>query len=302
MDNYLVPLSDIGPLQADLSENDVIALQLKLFQLLTRRTGLYTMGDSSSVRVETAQELLASICFLLRLHMKESGLSPQKLLSFDAEEIFADAIRTVERKIQQGKKLYKTACLSIPDIENVSLIDTLRGIGTFFKRYNYRFFAHQTPGDIDYQLCNAMPETMKGVEYIVEYLRRLIIENDLLRHFRENSLIGLLSVYCPGYKDLLINLYEPVLTNAVGLALIGMDVYQLNISDADRSSILKLFESVPRKDAEALLRDSAESLSHQLEIRNAVAKEYMTKAAVNLYPRIEVALTVHSIDGIFISW
>jgi hypothetical protein len=81
------------------------------------------------------------------------------------------------------KRLFITASLGLPAIENASLRDTMRGIRLFFRRYDLHFFAHQIPTVLDYQLSHAVPDSFLGIEYIVEYLRRLIIENDFLRRF-----------------------------------------------------------------------------------------------------------------------
>ena len=56
-DNKLTPIN--GGLSESLTEEDEVSIQAKLWLLLKRRTELYTMGDSSSVRIETARSLLS---------------------------------------------------------------------------------------------------------------------------------------------------------------------------------------------------------------------------------------------------
>ena len=56
-------------LTAVLSEQDRLAWQAKLWQLLRLQTERYTMGQSTSLREDTARALLQSLCFSLdRLH------------------------------------------------------------------------------------------------------------------------------------------------------------------------------------------------------------------------------------------
>ncbi|MGE4485925.1 MAG: DUF6179 domain-containing protein [Oscillospiraceae bacterium] len=303
MDEYsLTSFADEGLFGSDLSQEEQSVIQLKLWRLLSRWTGLYTLGDSSSVRTETAQEILSSIWFLIRLYLKESAKPAKYLVAADVEEVLAQAIVIAEQKIGKGKELYKAACLSMPDVGNISLFDTLKGIGSFFKRYDCRFCAHQIPCDIDYQLCLPVPETLCGIEYITEYLRRLLIENNFIRHFKKEDVIGLLKVYCPDYKGLLINLYEPVLTNAAGLILIHKEASRLNITESEKSKILALLVCLTGKEVHALLSRAAEKLSDELEISSYDEREYMQQTALGLYPRIKAALTVKNIDGIFMSW
>ena len=57
----------------------------KLWQLLERQTQRYTMEESASVRVETAQELLESLLYCLRLGLRgkgePAGAAPPRRLS-----------------------------------------------------------------------------------------------------------------------------------------------------------------------------------------------------------------------------
>ena len=71
-----------------LTEEEEIFVQAKLWQLLARRTELYTMGEHSSVRIETAQELLQSISFCLDVYLKQSGNTKKLLAIADLEELF----------------------------------------------------------------------------------------------------------------------------------------------------------------------------------------------------------------------
>ena len=298
----LAPLKDFGLVGNDLNNDDISILQLKLWQLLSRRTGLYTMDDSSSVRVEIAQEMLTSICFLLGLYLKDNKLSPKYIVSADGEKVFNNAIEVIKKRIEQGKQLYQAACLSTPDIENKSLNDTLKSIGDFFRDYDYHYFSHQIPCEIDYQISEPVSETLYGIEYISEYLRRLIIENNLIRHFQKEKIIGLLNCYCQDYKGLLINLYEPILTNAIGLTIIRKDTCHLNITKTEQLEILEKLKPLTRKDTKSLLSKAAVTLSQQLRINNIAAQKYMMKTAIDLCPRIKSAFTNNNVDGIFLSW
>ncbi|MPM10964.1 hypothetical protein SDC9_57302 [bioreactor metagenome] len=302
MDNLsLMALAGGGYSDGSLTNEEALKIQEKLWRFLARRTELYTMGDSSSVPAETAGELLNSICFTLSLCLKESGSPASLLASADLEELFARGVRATEKQVERGKLLWQAACVSVPKIDNISLRDTLRGIGGFFKRYDHRFFAHQIPCDIDYQLCRAVPDELHGIEYLNEYLSRIIIENDFLRKFDERLVIRLLKSYCPDYKGLLINLYEPAAVNAAGLALTGGDVFSLDITDADRARLSALLAGLPESSARKALSDCAGRLYRAVDIGDAAAREYLTQTALGLWPRIAAALPSGKLDGIFLS-
>lgn len=286
-----------------LSDGERTVLQVKLWQLLARRTDRYVTGDSSSVPLETAQELLASICFTLDGYLQEEGKSRPLLVDADLDELFLEGVKKIEAKIAAGKKLWRAACLSapVPPIENISLQDTLRGVGAFFKRYDYLFLAHQIPCDLDYQLCRPVPDAYLGISYINEYLRRVVTENGILNRFEKGLVIRLLESYVPDYKNQLVNLCEPVIVNAVGLALLGGHIPALDITKEDRSYLAALFEPMSEKEGQDALTGAARRFCKEAGLFDTFTRRYIADTARDLAPRIRAALPAGHLDGIFLS-
>ena len=301
MSNNELTISN-GDISQVLTEEDEINIQAKLWQLLARRTELYTMGEHSSVRIETAQELLQSISFCLDVYLKQSGNTKKLLSTADLEELFNLGQKALEEQLNLGKRLYSKACLTAPEIENISYKDTLRSISGFFKQYDYRFFAHLIPCDIDYQLCHAVKESLQGVEYINQYLGRIIIENGFIKRFEKNVAERLLNSYCSDYKGLLINLYEPLATNAIGLALLQEESKKLNITVADNNRLISLFESLTVTPAKKALADAADRVCTEIGINDPSSVRYLRKTAEGIYPRIEAALLHGDLSGIFLNF
>ena len=295
-----VPMGGLAASGA-LSDEEQIIVQMKLWQFLGRQTKLYTFSDSSSVPVETAEELLSSICFTLDAYVKATGSAPKLLVTENLDTLFEGGLKILEAKIGEGKRLWQAACISAPEIENISYRDTLRSIGGFWKRYDSRFLAHQIPCDIDYQLCHSVPEHNQGIEYVNEYLRRIIAENSIIRLFSRDLVIRLLERYCPDYKELLINLCEPVIVNAVGLALIGSSPLALHISDADRQKLLELFAHLTDSKVCLALTEAAGTFCNKVGITDRSIREYIIHTAADLYPRVLAALPTGNLSGIFIS-
>ena len=291
-----------GAMSEMLSEEEEKTLQTKLWRLLARRTELYTMGESSSVRVETAQELLQSILFCLNLYLKRSGNTRKLLVKGELEELFALGLKAVEEELETGRRLYNTTCLTAPKIENISYKDTLVGIGEFFKRYDYRYFAHQIPCDIDYQLCHPVDVKKQGIEYINEYLLHIKAENDFVCKFDNKLAEGLLGAYCSDFRGLLINIYEPLAVNAIGLALLRGDVRSLCITPTEAQRLNKLFEPLSVTPAKKALSDAAKRVCAELGLSDKVSEVYLSKTAQELFPRIEAALPQGNLGGIFLSF
>ena len=88
--------------------------------------------------------------------------------------------------------------------------DTLRSIGGFWRRYDPRFFAQEIPCGTDYQLALPVPPEQQGVDYVVTYLAHLAVENRFLQRYPRKVLCPVWEVYCPHYRQEVLNLFEPV--------------------------------------------------------------------------------------------
>lgn len=277
---------------------DVLSFQKELYQLLARQTALYTSIDSSSVRVETAQELLQSICFTLKLDLDTAGQGAPATGALG--DLFAQGQQEIHQKISFGKELWQMVCDNLPPVENRSLRDTLRSMGTFWRRYDSRFFAHQIPCDIDYQLCWPVDESVLGIDYINTYLTRLWMEHRFLNRFSAKELIPVLNAYCPDYQGLLINLYEPIATNVIGLAILGEHRGSLLIPDDKHSALQAYLADLPKAKLEEVLAQGAESAAYQLELTHKSEKDYFMRLAKELVPRILAVRDHGGLHGIFL--
>lgn len=284
-----------------LSSADMESIQSQLWLLIGRQSGRFTMGDSSSIPVETAQELLTSICYCIGMHLKKSGIDEgaAKLKSVNLSDLLVLGQADAAAQVDLGKKLLRKVKESALDVFNISYHDTLKEITSFFKKYDYRLFAHDIPCMIDYQLCHSVPE-LQGIEYVNEYLYRLLIENNFCGHFDSRRITSLLKEHCPDYREQLINIFEPVAANAIGLALLDKNILSLNISDADRVDLLNLFRLWPEEKALESLITAAEKLCSLLNIEDFPSREYLKNTASGLLSRIKVLKETSSFDNLFL--
>ncbi len=173
----LLRYSDDIEIEKNITEEEKILIEIKLWKLLGKWTERYTMGDSTSVPVEIAEELLKSISFSIGLELKKFKNPTKALIEKDLYDLLRDSWIEIEALMEDGKKLLDDVRNSSSNIENISYNDTLNEIEGSFKKYDYRFFAHKIECSIDYQLSNPVAEELQGIEYINEYLKRLLIEN-----------------------------------------------------------------------------------------------------------------------------
>lgn len=148
--NKLLTLTQQAVIDGMLSPEDIAAIQSNLWRLLTERTQRYTMGESSSVRMETAESLFQSILFSLQYYLKSTQKNIACLKEEPLDALLKKSWKVIESQMERGKLLLKRVTETAPGIENISYRDTISELNIFFKQYDFRFFAHAIPCDIDY--------------------------------------------------------------------------------------------------------------------------------------------------------
>ena len=151
----------------------------------------------SSLPAWEVVERLASVEYVLD---EDCGLAAQ----------FDRGVERIRHKAEQARALWSQVRASVPRPTSRSMLDTLKSIGRSFDLYDPILSAHVVPCDIDYQLALPVPDSLLGIDYVHEYLRRLSIENSLLVHIEPGALTSLLDSWMPDWRDLVANLYEPV--------------------------------------------------------------------------------------------
>lgn len=194
-------------------------VQDKLWRLLTRQVKSYTLGDSGSLPEEVAAELFTSVLYTLKRFFSARGEDLRALALQDEDEVFDAARQSLEADLQAVKGLYRTVAAGIPRLGSRALEDTLQNIGVGLERYDYRLFAHEVPCEIDYQLCRPVPDDFQGIDWVREYLGRLGMEGAALSRFDGGECRRFLEGRFPGYRELLINLFEEVAARALGRVL-----------------------------------------------------------------------------------
>ena len=282
--------------EMDFKEEEQRALRARMWALLKNRALWETMGDASSLRVEQAEELLRSIAFTLDVYLQRTGTDRRALLSGDLNALLLKGQDLLAGLVQEASALYNEAQCAVCDFGNLSLRDTLRGIGLFFARYQLLSYAHQIPADIDYQLAQPVSEATQGVLYIREYLRRLLFENAFLARFAQTDVHAVLHAYYGDYREPLVNLFEPVAACALGLSALEGGVRTLFLGRAQLLSLEKRFQALDDVQARALLDQAALRVLTRLELLNPFSLDYLKKTAHALLPRIRAA---QSLSGVF---
>jgi hypothetical protein len=225
----------------------------------------------------------------------------RQLKSMTLSDLHRLGIKEIEEQILMGKRLLDQVKLSAPEITNRSYRDTLRELGAFFLRYDHLYFSHETPSAIEYPLCNPISE-LNGIEFICEYLRRLVFENEFLRRFDAERVKSLLYKYCADYSTLLINLCEPVAVNALGLALINGNIAALTIKPKDQAQIEDILRNRTESETVLVFEKVADAVCDITGISAYTEQAYLQSIAASAVPRLKAALKAGNLENVLITF
>ena len=283
------------------SESEQEKLTGRLWELLKMQAGKYNGIDSTSITIEKAQDILESMLYTIGVAI-ENGAAKEEILN-GSLSLLLDRGRVILKGKQKSVKVeWKLLCRELPRIPNVYFLSTMENLGLFFDSYDIYFAAHHTSESIDYWPLCPIPETVKGISYIEEYIHRIQIENDYLNCFEREDVISLCEKYVPDYREALFNLCEPVLTNAIGLSLIGKEVQGLHISAAQREDIYQMLIGRTEKEICDMIKESVLSACRQIGMTAENETDYLIGAATGLGARIREALKHRDLSGIFLSF
>ena len=184
---------------------------LEGFAVLMRHVcELYTCGESSTVSESEGYELAESTLYVLGLSDESDQQTLDILSEEDVVAVWNHKRKELESRIPEVMKLWERVITLMPPIRNIALRDTLASIDKLQQTYDTFFAAHEIPASIDYPLSKPVSENIKGLDYIESWLQQLLSEAEFLARFDTEEMIAYLNEWCPDYRGLHINLYEPI--------------------------------------------------------------------------------------------
>lgn len=302
-DHYLPSLLEQGYLANMLSEKELEDIQYGCMTLLAKKVERYTGGDSSSIRAETAQELLASVLFTMDVQLKTYENPDDALaavLAGELNDILSAGRNRVDSLVAQAKAQYTTLLTQLIQTENTAYVKTIvDGIAVFFRTYDPVFAAQEIHITADYPVYNhAKP--LLGVAFIVQYLNQLYQENKFCTYFPAERVHQLLCGYDMQYHSLVFNLYEPILASALGASLVGMDAARLELTALAQSFLQRLFIGKKEDEVERLLHDALCDLHRKFDFPDSLLC-YLKQSLKQLAVSVSYAAEEGTLDRIFIA-
>lgn len=302
---YFTSLLQEGHTNGLLSSSEIEKIQIQCLQFLAYKSERYNGGDSSSIRVEVAESIMKSNLYTIGVYLKslpdvESAVS--ELKKANVSQMYQRGREIISAKLDVAKEIYQLAQQNKLDTLNYTYNATLSedGIGAFFKAYDPDYQAHDFPTSIDYQLCNQVNHLV-GVEYAEGFLENLLLENEFCTNFAAEDIHHLLCGYDEGYQDLLINIFEQVLTAALGCLLANRNVVKLAISADGIQSLYYQLAKYNDHSLGFIIDKAADKVLEELNITRPSLRRYIKESLPNITMNIAKAIKTNTLDKVFIS-
>lgn len=287
-----------------LSVIELEKIQVQLVETLTETVGYYTKQRSSSVKNEIAEKLMLSICYTLGISLKNKKSLRQQIGLLKNDELkflISDGEKLLNDKVDKCKKLLQLVKETRIQTENYAYLDTIDyGIPLFFEEYDVRFASHETPGSIDYPL-SVDKFCLTGIEYIEDYLKKLLLENKFCSYFSSREIEDLLKGFSSNSEHMLINIFQIVLTNYLGLTLIGKVGKSLDITRENRAYLKNMLFGLSRKQLNRLLSEALCKLCNELGISDKILIQYMSETLYQIQQHIIINIETDTLENIFIT-
>lgn len=285
-----------------LGDSDIERLQYACLNLLAYKTERYNAGDSSSILVEKAQDIMTSNLFTISLWLKTYPNPDDAVTALQDEtinELYQKGRKRIDTMLSATKAIHSKLLLQLVDSPNVFYRSTIEGsILDFFKLYCPDFSAQEIHITADYPIYNPIPK-LAGIEFINAYVKAAYFENLFCSYFSADDIHHLLCGYIEDYQEHLINIYEPVLLAALGCTIAGANVYRLNISKGGATYLYDLLANTPKSEIFSLIKDTATELTSLLDCPHELI-QYIYISLPMIVSEIEIASQKRTLNQIFV--
>lgn len=287
-----------------LTDLQIERIQMELIELMGKEIERFTNDESSSVPVEKAQEILQSITYSMGYFLKNTTDMTQKidiLKEMKIQELFYKGMEEVSAGKKRADALLKELTKDYLRLDNYAYHDTIfTGLPEFFHNYTIEFGAHEIPASFDYPSFETIID-ISGVEYIEKFLINLTLENRFLICFPIHNINQLLKGFDRSSEHMLINLFELVLTNAIGCELLGKKITELDITWEEQQWLQRNLEKLDRTELEQKLKNALIEINKEVSPDTEVYA-YAYEILSPLAGRLSLNLQNNTLGKVFISF
>ncbi|WP_206458159.1 DUF6179 domain-containing protein [Anaerovorax sp. IOR16] len=286
-----------------LSVSDIERIQFECIELLAHKVERYNGGDSSSIRMEIAENIMQSNLYTIGIYLKsfhKAEAAIEALREISINELYFKGTVEIEKKIRDAKYLHRKVLENKINIGyytyNATIVDGIEG---FFKLYNPEFDACENHITADYPTCNPIKNVV-GIEFIQKYLEYIYFENMFCQNYMPEEIHHLLCGIDENYDYLILNIYEQIFTSAIGCKLAGMESRGLNLSDETIKYLYGKLNNKSSEEIQSTVNRAYCELKKELLINNDLQELYLEESLARISLNICIALNLKTLSKVFI--
>lgn len=285
-----------------LNEADIEKIQFMCLELLENKIKKFTSGDSSSVRIEAAENIMKSNLYTIGLFLKSFPCPDDAIKTIkesSISELYSRGRKIIKIKLNSAKFFHAIVIKNMIETENYTYsLTVVDGIIGFFKIYNADYDSREIHITADYPTCNPVGNFV-GIEFIQKYLESIHYENIFCGCFSNNAIHHLLCGYDENYKELIFNIYEQVLTSAIGCILAGTEAINLNISHVQLELLHNILEKKSRAEVEVEIVKAYHKLIAEVDLTSLHTQTYIKKTLPIVVANVYSAVKINALERVF---
>lgn len=218
------------------------------------------MGNNSSVPVELAQELMASVEYTVN---SVGGVYAHR----NVAEALHLGQEILEEKCSKAKSILELVKATAPRWQTQCRWDALGYLRHYLDSYDPLHLAHKGPEDLFYPILTSPPEGIQGIDSCLFYLNILWIENQIMAGIPED----VLEPFWNRLPDAALNQCEYLLINGIGKALFDDGMGSLVFEPEEYLQLLTALVSATEESIQA----AAKRLCRWLALKDENAAMYV---------------------------
>lgn len=195
----------------------------ELVPIVAKLTEQYTSKESSSIRFETARQLMEAAIYCIH-HSEYMVDNNEKSSAYvmvnraehlSAKEAYERGYHILVEKVKRLNVKYSSLLSYFNSYRNQAYYDTIvKGMPAFFLHYDAKFAPQNHILTLDFPTLRFIGD-VQGVDAIELYLNYTEYEQTFLKAFPEEYILKTLELYHTDYEELLINVCSIVLRNVL---------------------------------------------------------------------------------------
>lgn len=303
--NYCRSLLEEASYYKMLTEDEILAIQIQIMELLEEKVASYIGYENSSIRKEKMEDILESIFYTISIDLKSFEVPDdaiKELKENKVKTVYQEGRKKIYSMLKVIKIMYEGIKRNKLNVANDTYQDTiLGGIQGFLKIYDPELKAQDMKITADYPLYNNLIGKLDGIEFIKEYINSIYLENSFCQKFSEERIKNLLYGYLGNYQEAIINIFEIVFLETIACKLVNRDLEDLIISKAELSEIYEKFKNKEAVEIENMILNAYNAIKKDILGGEIELQKYIEKNLNGMLKMVINAFEMNTLDKIFIT-